>query len=69
MVAHPTGLKDGTIWLGGGDLQEIRQLVPHTETWLQKEGCHRVLIRGRKGWARVFPEYQEEGIILMKELK
>ncbi len=68
MMTHPTGLKDGTIWLGGGDLQEIKKLVPHTEVWLKREGCHRSMIRGRKGWARTFPDYKEDGMILMKEL-
>jgi hypothetical protein len=68
MTIHPTGIKEGTVWLGGGDLQEIKKLLPMTEVWLKQEGCTFVTIRGRRGWARVFRDYREDGIILLKEL-
>jgi hypothetical protein len=30
MITHPTGIKEGTVWPGGGDLQEIKRLLPMT---------------------------------------
>lgn len=41
------------VWLAGGDLKEILRLRPGIEAWARAQGCRRITIDGRKGWARV----------------
>lgn|SRR5262245_4007610 len=65
---HPSGLRDGMIWLGGGNLDELCKALPLLEQWLASEGCNRVCINGRRGWARKFPAYTELGVALVKDL-
>jgi len=58
-------------FLAGGDLDELKLMRPHIESWGKENGCTRVTLAGRKGWARTF--LQDEGYapkwhILSKEL-
>lgn len=41
------------VWLAGGDLVDILRLKPGIEAWARAQGCERVTINGRQGWARV----------------
>lgn len=41
------------VWLAGGDLKEIMMLKPGIEAWARGQGCVRVSLDGRRGWARV----------------
>lgn len=41
------------VWLAGGDLADILRLKPGIEAWARAQGCERVTINGRHGWARV----------------
>ena len=41
------------VWLAGGNLREIIALRPGVEAWARAQGCVRVTIDGRRGWAKV----------------
>ncbi len=57
------------LWLGGGDLKEIKHMVPLIESFAKKTwGCSRSVIHGRKGWKRVFPAYKDHSITIVKEI-
>lgn len=45
------------IWLGGGDLKELLDMLPSGETFAKVMGCRGIEIAGRKGWRRVMQKY------------
>ena len=58
-------------WLAGGSLAElVAELRPRAEAWGRAQGCRRVLIIGREGWARALrPQgYAPLARIIAKEL-
>ena len=65
---YPSGLRECHFWLVGGDLGELRKVEPLTLQWAKSLGCQRATMRGRKGWARVLPDWTDAGIFLVKEL-
>ena len=42
------------IYIAGGDLREIEALSPPIIAWGRTQGCRRMLVIGRRGWARTF---------------
>lgn len=43
-----------TIWLAGGDMDElVETMLPQVETWAKENGCDGIALAGRKGWQRV----------------
>jgi hypothetical protein len=57
------------IWLAGGDLEELRDvMLPLMEAYGREQGCTRCYIVGRPGWSRVLPGYHTVAISLAKEL-
>jgi len=63
----PTGLKAHHTWLAGGNLQEIKEMMPIIEEWGRKRGCLRQTGSGRRGWLRVFDGYHEIGVRKAKD--
>ena len=43
-------------------------LIADLESYAKAEGCHAMLIFGRRGWEREIANYRVKGIILEKEL-
>ena len=53
---------------GGSDMKRWLPLIGQIESYAGREGCARVRIYGRKGWLRVLDGYEQEHIIMDKEL-
>jgi len=53
---------------GGRGLERFGGLIDGVERYARAEGCARMRICGRKGWARVLPDYSIKRVILEKEL-
>ena len=53
---------------GGRDMKRWLPLIEQIESYARREGCARVRIYGRKGWLRVLDGYEQEHIIMDKEL-
>lgn len=53
IIVYPR-LKDLHYFLAGGDLDELEKMQPHIEEWGVKQGCTRVTLAGRPGWAKTF---------------
>jgi hypothetical protein len=53
---------------GGEEMNVWLPLLPMIERYAKDEGCARVRIYGRKGWARVLDGYQAEHVILERQL-
>lgn len=70
IIVYPR-LKDLHFFLAGGDLDELKNMRPHIEEWGVKQGCSRVTLAGRLGWAKTFLKdegYDPAWYILKKEL-
>lgn len=52
----------------GGDLNDILDLRSEFETWAKTEGCNRVDMFSRKGWAKKLPDYKLVAYIMSKEI-
>lgn len=53
---------------GGSRLAECLPLKAQIEEYAKREGCDRVLIEGRPGWAGVFRDYRTTSIVLEKRI-
>lgn len=56
-------------FLGGGDLSSLRTLRTRIEGFAKETGCEDMAILGRPGWARVFPNSKQVGILLQEDLR
>lgn len=65
---------NGTVCLitacGGHDMgaERWRKCIAPIESYAMAEGCTRIRIPGRRGWAAIFPDYQQPWIVLEKRL-
>ncbi len=53
---------------GGEEMNLWLPLLPMIEQYARDEGCACMRIYGRKGWARVLPDYTIEHVILERSL-
>ena len=53
---------------GGRGLKRWRALIGALERFARAEGCASLRIYGRRGWARILPDYRLHSIVLEKEL-
>jgi hypothetical protein len=51
-----------------GDMARWLDLLAPIEDWASAEGCDAMRIMGRKGWARVLPDYRVKRVVLEKEI-
>lgn len=42
------------LFLGAGEMDGIKQLLPEIEAWARTIGARRITLAGRKGWERSF---------------
>lgn len=60
-----------TIWLAGGDMDElVETMLPKFETWAKEHGCDAVALAGRKGWQRVLGDrgFKTQAYMMRKPL-
>ena len=51
LIQYPLA-KVTNIWMGAGDLNGIKSLLPEVEMYAEKMGCSRLEFTGREGWKR-----------------
>lgn len=58
------------VWLAGGDMEEVLAMAKGIESWARLQGCKKVLVEGRQGWAKVLKDqgYEPFSVILTKAL-
>lgn len=54
--------------LAAGEMDEVRRMVAHVESYARAAGIKHLQWSGRPGWARVFPEYRRLSVTYGKEL-
>jgi len=68
IVGYPNG-NHCRIWLAGGEYDELRELErDRLIPWARSQGCRRIELVGRKGWARRLKDYKEVATVLAKEI-
>jgi len=70
IIVYPR-MRDLHYFLAGGDLNELKEIRPSIEDWGRKNGCSRVSLAGRLGWAKTFLKdegYEPAWFILKKDL-
>jgi len=70
IIVYPR-MRDLHYFLAGGDLDELKEIRPRIEDWGKKNGCSRVSLAGRPGWAKTFLKdegYEPAWFILKKDL-
>lgn len=55
------------ISLGGGQLQQVKQLVEKVENYAKEQSFDGVLIIGRRGWLRALDGYKHAATVCVKE--
>lgn len=46
------------VYLAGGKMKELIDLIPHIEEFAQHMGCHKITLTGRRGWQRIFKNFK-----------
>lgn len=63
--------KNCHIFLAGGNLTELEEMLPKVEDWAREQGCSAMTLTGRKGWTRSFlpgAGYEVKWTVMGKEL-
>lgn len=63
-----SGLVCKVLECGGEKMREWISLRDQIEQYAKREGCGRVMIEGRPGWARMLPDYAMIGVTLEKRI-
>jgi len=42
------------VWLGGGDLEELKVMAEYVRLYAKQMNCDAITIQGRPGWQKVF---------------
>ena len=66
---YPSGLKEVHGLAAAGCPASILRLIPSAEAWGRANGCTLASLESRRGWARMLPEYQENQVRLVKDLR
>jgi hypothetical protein len=58
------------VFIAAGRLPGIMDLVPKIEKFARAEGCQSLLANGRRGWAKILPDYgwKEVGVVYSKDV-
>ena len=57
-----------TIWLAGGNLNEIISIEKSVTQWAKEMKARSILILGRKGWVKKIPDYDVVDTLMEKKL-
>jgi len=67
-VVQSPRLKTLHVFLAGGDLEQVLDMVPSLEAFAEFNGCSALTMDGRKGWQRVLKDWTPTSIVMKKEL-
>ena len=70
LSTYVSGFKTARVLLLGGlDLDRWSSLTANFEKWAKQEGCDAVEMVGRKGWGKIFPDYEPIEHWFAKEIR
>jgi hypothetical protein len=56
LIDYPT-MRVLNLWLCGGDLRELRAMLPRIEAWARGQGCRAEYLAGRPAWGAVLSRH------------
>jgi hypothetical protein len=56
------------VFIGGGDLEELRELETKVVPYAKQHNCTRITGAGRLGWTKTLPGYQTGGHFMFKDI-
>lgn len=66
---YPAGMRCTVLLCGGSDMEQwLKPCLSAIEAWAAENGCARMRIEGRPGWAKALPDYEWRSVVLTKEL-
>ena len=68
LVKTDAGLKCKILALSGQRRGDWLNHFPAIEQFARDEGCTSIEFSGRKGWARILPDYEQIAIVMRKEI-
>jgi len=60
-IIYPIGIKCCSVWLQGGNLDELKTMYPTIEKYARAQGCDWLIGWGRDGWVKAMPGWQSCG--------
>jgi len=69
VLEYPRGMVFSLAFCGGEQVERWAPWIAFFEDLAKTGGCMAMRIPGRKGWGRVFPEYEERFRVFEKPLK
>jgi hypothetical protein len=60
-IIYPIGIKCCSVWLQGGNLDELKTMYPMIEKYARAQGCDWLIGWGRDGWVKAMPGWQSCG--------
>lgn len=69
-IDYPSGQRVAHVMSAGGELDEIKAMIPGLEAFGRLNGASKVFVEGRRGWERALKDlgYGFQAITLAKEL-
>ena len=61
MITYPIGVRCCSVWLQGGELEELKTMYPTIEKYARAQGCDWMIGWGRDGWLKAMPGWQSCG--------
>ena len=55
------------VWLAGGNLEEIKQIVTYIRLFAKQTKCDAITLQGRPGWQKIYKE-RLKSVTLMEEV-
>lgn len=56
------------LYVAGEEMKNWLHLMRDIESWAGQNGCKDLELRGRRGWSRVFADFDETGVICHKQI-
>lgn len=67
-VVQSPRLKTLHVFLAGGDLDQVLDMVPSLEAFAAFNDCTALTMDGRRGWQRVLKDWTATSVVMKKEL-
>jgi hypothetical protein len=55
IITYPIGVRCCSVWLQGGELEELKTMYPTIEKYARAQGCDWLIGWGRDGWVKAMP--------------
>ena len=70
ITTYPSGARVLFCWLAAGNMAELmEEIYPAVQAHAEELGCDGLALHGRRGWLRVFADFEDAGTVVMKDLR